>query len=114
MSERVQTAASLKEPDRVPVDIGMTGLTGLRAEAQNQLLRHLNIDDRTERRLNESMRIAEPRASLLERFPTDIACELTAARFFPSGRSGRQRQRGRGYAPRLARRDGRRNADGAG
>ncbi len=70
----------MKEPDRVPVDIGLTGLTGLRTEAHDQLLRHLNIDDASERRLNEPMRIAEPRASLLERFPTDIAGELAVAR----------------------------------
>lgn len=79
-AERAQTAAVLKEPDRVPVDIGATGLTGLRVEAQDQLLRHLKIDDASERRLDEPMRISEPRASLLERFPTDIACELSVAR----------------------------------
>lgn len=84
-------AAALKEPDRVPVDIGATGLTGLRVEAQDQLLRHLKIDDASERRLNEPMRIAEPRASLLERFPTDIACELAIA-WTENGENGEEEE----------------------
>ena len=87
--ERARTAMRFQEPDRVPIDIGAAagtaGMGGLRVEAHDQLLRFLKIADAAERLLDEPMRIAQPRDSLLERFPTDIAVETALARVLKRG-----------------------------
>ncbi len=72
---RVATALAHEEPDRVPVDLGATGLAGLRVEAQDILLRHLDVDAITEEVANPVQRVASPHEAILERCPADVqAC----------------------------------------
>ena len=44
-AERIRATLDHQEPDRVPLDFSATGLSGLRVEAQDALLRHIEIDD---------------------------------------------------------------------
>jgi len=68
-----------QEPDRVPLDFAATGLTGLRVEAQDALLRHLDIDDISWEVVNAQERIAAPHEAILERYPVDATSWLPTA-----------------------------------
>ena len=45
--ERILSAINHKQPDRVPIDLGSSTVTGISAIAYNKLKRHLNIESKT-------------------------------------------------------------------
>ena len=75
-AERIRAALDHQEPDRVPLDYAATGLTGLRIEAQDAFLDHLNIDDISREVVNAQERIAAPHEAILERYPADVSSWL--------------------------------------
>jgi uroporphyrinogen decarboxylase len=68
--QRVLTAVSLKEPDRVPIDFGGTGATSIDLGAYNALKTHLDVDTETEF-IYKRARVALPAQQILERFQVD-------------------------------------------
>ncbi|MAF12166.1 hypothetical protein CMK11_17105 [Candidatus Poribacteria bacterium] len=70
-AERIRATLDHQEPDRVPLDFSATGLSGLRVEAQDALLRHIEIDDISRVVVNAQERLAQPHEALLELYPAD-------------------------------------------
>ena len=68
--QRVLTAVSLKEPDRVPIDFGGTGATSIDLGAYTDLKMHLGVDAETEL-IYKRARVALPAQQILERFQVD-------------------------------------------
>ncbi|MEO2006853.1 MAG: hypothetical protein ABGY41_22470, partial [Candidatus Poribacteria bacterium] len=91
-AERLRVALAHQEPDRVPLDFAATGLTGLRVEAQDALLRYLDIDDISRDLVNAQERLAQPHEALLERYPTDATGWLpTPGPLVPEDDDGEER-----------------------
>jgi uroporphyrinogen decarboxylase len=68
--ERVRTALSFKEPDRIPVDWGASNLASIHINAVAKLYQHLGWDD--EPVLIDAMqRVCQPSERLLEKFNVD-------------------------------------------
>ena len=70
--ERVRTALSRQEPDRVPIDFGGMGSTGIMTIAYNKLRGHLGQTARPARMYDWGQQLAEPEAWALERFHVDV------------------------------------------
>ena len=70
--ERVRTALSHREPDRVPIDLGGMGSTGIMTVAYNKLKSHLGLNTRPSRMYDTGQQLAEPEAEILERFRVDV------------------------------------------
>ena len=68
--DRVRTALSHREPDRVPYDLGSLGPTGISLEAHANLLAHLRRDERAELGDLSSQR-ARPSEAFLKDFGVD-------------------------------------------
>jgi uroporphyrinogen decarboxylase len=68
--QRVLTAVSLKEPDRVPIDFAGTGATSIDLGAYEQLKTHLGFDAETQF-IYQRSRVALPAQPILERFRVD-------------------------------------------
>jgi len=70
--QRVLTALSLKEPDRVPIDLGQAGGDGITIRAYENLIRHLGLPDRQIRIGAKSSQSALVDDDVLERFRVDF------------------------------------------
>src|SRR5687768_16124919 len=81
--ERVLTAISHREPDRVPIDCGAMRSTGIQAIAYNRLKQYLGVSDGHTRVFDMIQQLAEPEQFYLDRFHIDV---INAGRDCPSAR----------------------------
>ncbi len=70
--ERVIIAAGHEEPDRVPVDFGSMGSTGITALAYTQLKRYLGMEKGTIRVYDTGQQLAEPEQAILDLLGVDV------------------------------------------
>ncbi|HID87918.1 MAG TPA: methyltransferase [Anaerolineae bacterium] len=70
--QRVLTALAHREPDRVPVDLGATRVTGITAVAYNRLKAHLGLAEGSTKVFDISQQLAEVEEEILERFGVDV------------------------------------------
>ncbi|MBN1348653.1 methyltransferase [candidate division KSB1 bacterium] len=70
--ERVIAALNHQEPDKVPIDLGAMGSTGIMAIAYNQLKKHLGMTGGSTRIVDVGQQLAEPEPAILERFQVDV------------------------------------------
>lgn len=70
--ERVRTALSHREPDRVPIDLGGSLVTGINAVAYHRLRRHLGIDGQPVKVANIILQLAEVEEPVRRRFGVDV------------------------------------------
>lgn len=70
--ERVKMVLDHREPDRVPIDMGGMGSTGIMAIAYNRLKTYLGIKGGTTRLYDTGQQLCEPEAWALERFHIDV------------------------------------------
>ena len=69
--ERVMTALSLREPDRVPIDFAQAGGDGITIKAYQNLIEHLGLPDRPIRVQSRAAQSALVDEDVLERFRVD-------------------------------------------
>lgn len=69
--DRVLTALDHREPDRVPLDLGSTHVTGIALVAYERLTRHLGLDDPAPTVIDDIQQIALPNEGFLERLKVD-------------------------------------------
>lgn len=69
--ERVLAALNHEEADRVPIDVGGTGLTGINLMAYGRLKRHLEIDEGKARVFHSWIQVPELETAVLERLHSD-------------------------------------------
>ncbi len=69
--ERILAAIRHEEPDRVPIDIGGTGVTGVNLIAYGKLKRHLGLTEGRARIFHTWIQVAELEAAIAERLHTD-------------------------------------------
>jgi uroporphyrinogen decarboxylase len=65
--ERVLCALNHQQPDRLPVDVGGTSVSGIAASAYHRLKQHLGISSPT-RVVDVYQMLAEPERPIMERF----------------------------------------------
>lgn len=70
--ERVLTTLNHKEPDKVPIDFGGMGSTGIMAIAYNRLKNELGFNNHTTRMLDIMQQLAIPEKEILDLFQVDI------------------------------------------
>lgn len=70
--QRFLTALAHREPDRVPVDLGATRVTGITAVAYNRLKAHLGLAEGSTKVFDISQQLAEVEEEILERFGVDV------------------------------------------
>ncbi|MBR4960524.1 MAG: methyltransferase [Clostridia bacterium] len=70
--ERILTAISHKEPDRVPLDMGSTPSSGISAIAYNNLKKHLGITTGHTRIFDVVQQVVQPESEILDRFGVDV------------------------------------------
>jgi len=70
--ERVLTALRHQEPDRIPIDFGAMGSTGITAIAYNKLKKHLGIAAGETRVYDTGQQLAEVELEVLQRFHVDV------------------------------------------
>lgn len=70
--ERVLAAINHREPDRVPVDVGGTEVTGLHGIAYNRLKAHLGMKDGHTRLFHVYMQLARVEDEVRRRFSGDV------------------------------------------
>jgi len=70
--ERVMMALNHEEPDRVPIDLGGTFVTGIAAGALHRLRRHLGLEDRPVKVYDLLQMLGEVELDLVERFEVDV------------------------------------------
>ena len=66
--ERIITTLNHDEPDKVPIDLGGMGSTGIMAIAYNRLKQKLGIENRTARMLDINQQLAVPEKEILDLF----------------------------------------------
>ena len=69
--ERVRLALNHQEPDRVPVDIGASRVTGISAIAYRNLLRHLGLKEDI-RVYDIKQQLADPSLEVINRLGADV------------------------------------------
>ena len=69
--QRIRLAIDHREPDRVPVDFGSMGASGIQAVAYNRLKAHLGDTTGPTRVFDVMLQLAEPEDWILERFSSD-------------------------------------------
>ncbi|MCB9206379.1 MAG: methyltransferase [Ignavibacteriales bacterium] len=74
MTSRERVLKTLKHqiPDKVPIDFGGMGSTGIMAIAYNQLKKHLGMDLKTTRICDVNQQLAEPEKEILDLFEVDV------------------------------------------
>jgi uroporphyrinogen decarboxylase len=77
--ERVWAAVSHREPDRVPVDLGGSIVTGINAMAYGRLREHLGLEPRPVRVGSIILLLAEVEPEILRRWQVDV---LPVPRYF--------------------------------
>ena len=70
--ERIQAALNHREPDRVPIDVGGTEVTGLHGIAYNRLKAHLGLAEGRTRLFHVYMQLAEVEEPVRQRFSGDV------------------------------------------
>ncbi len=70
--DRVVTTCSHREPDRIPVDFGSMGSTGITALAYARLKEHLNIEEGSIRVYDTGQQLAEPEKPILDLLGVDV------------------------------------------
>ncbi len=70
--ERVETTLRFEEPDRVPIDLGGSRVTGIMAQAYAALRRHVGLPDRPPRVYDLMQMLAEVDEDYLEFFDIDV------------------------------------------
>jgi uroporphyrinogen decarboxylase len=70
--ERVRTALAHKEPDRVPIDLGGSLVTGINAVAYHHLRKFLGIDGQPVKVANIILQLAEVEEPVRKRFGVDV------------------------------------------
>jgi len=70
--ERVRIALSHKEPDRVPIDLGGSLVTGVNAVAYRRLREYLGIDGQPVKVANIILQLAEVEEPVRKRFGVDV------------------------------------------
>jgi len=70
--ERVLKALAHQEPDRVPIDLGATRVTGIHAIAYNRLKTHLGVQGGDIRIFDLYQQLAEVEDAVLQRFQVDV------------------------------------------
>lgn len=69
--QRVLTALAHREPDRVPLDLGSTHVTGIALVAYEQLTHYLGVDDPQPTVVDDIQQIALPHEGVLQRLGVD-------------------------------------------
>ena len=69
--ERVLKSINHQEPDRIPVDLGGTPVTGISAIAYHNLKKHLGINEGHTRIYDVMQQLSYPEDTILERFNVD-------------------------------------------
>lgn len=70
--ERVLTALNHKEPDKIPIDFGGMGSTGIMAITYNRLKQELGLNNRVTRMLDITQQLAIPEKEILDLFQVDV------------------------------------------
>lgn len=70
--ERILTTLQHKEPDRVPVDLGSTVVTGISAIAYNKLKGYLGINNGSTRIYDLAQQLAQPEIMVLDIIDADV------------------------------------------
>lgn len=70
--ERVLTALAHREPDRVPIDLGASPVTGIHPVAYHRLKQHLGLDGQPVRVADIILQLAEVEESMRRRFGVDV------------------------------------------
>ena len=70
--ERVITALSHKEPDKIPIDLGAMGSTGIMAIAYNRLKKALGLGKKITRMADIYQQLAIPEKEILDFFEVDV------------------------------------------
>ena len=70
--ERVLTALNHREPDKVPIDFGGMGSTGIMAIAYNRLKEELGLNKNLTRMLDITQQLAIPDKEILDLFQVDV------------------------------------------
>ncbi len=70
--ERIVAACSLKQPDRIPIDLGGMRSTGIMGMAYNRLKANLGMTGGRTRMYDLGQQLAEPEPAVLERFGCDV------------------------------------------
>ena len=70
--ERVLTALAHQEPDRVPIDLGASLVTGINAVTYYHLKRYLKLDDRPVQVSDIILQLAEVEEPVRQRFGVDV------------------------------------------
>ncbi|MCK5457693.1 MAG: hypothetical protein KAI45_11250, partial [Melioribacteraceae bacterium] len=70
--ERVLTTLNHKEPDKIPIDFGGMGSTGIMAIAYNRLKQELGLNNRVTRMLDITQQLAIPEKEILDLFQVDV------------------------------------------
>ena len=80
--KRVLAAVEHKEPDRVPIDLGGTIVTGIMAQALDQLRRHLGLKERRVKVYDVFQMLGEVEMDVVERLHIDVLPVETPAIWF--------------------------------
>ena len=86
--ERVMTALDFREPDRVPIDLGGTWMSGIMAHALGRLREHLGMSSRPTRVYELFQMLGEVEADVLDRLSCDVVPLDPQAGFFGIRRDG--------------------------
>jgi hypothetical protein len=86
--ERVLTALDHREPDRVPVDMGGTVMTGIMAQALDRYLRHSGVSGRKVKVYEVFQMLGEVELDLVEQWNLDVLPVEPPAMFFDIRRQG--------------------------
>jgi hypothetical protein len=70
--ERVLAAIEHREPDRVPIDLGGTIMSGIMAQALAGLRRHVGLEDRPPKVYEVYQMLGEVEPDLIERYDIDV------------------------------------------
>ncbi len=70
--DRVLTALDHREPDRIPLDLGSTHVTGICAIALSNLRAHLGLPDTEPFIVDDVQQIALPEEDIMQRFGVDV------------------------------------------
>jgi hypothetical protein len=86
--ERVRAALSFREPDRVPLDLGGSIMSGIMAHPLDRLRKHLGLDYRPVRVYEVFQMLGEVELDLAERLGLDILPVEPPVQFFGLRREG--------------------------
>jgi hypothetical protein len=86
--ERLLAALSFREPDRVPLDLGGSIMSGIMAHPLDRLRRHLGLEPRPVRVYEVFQMLGEVELDLAERLGLDVLAVEPPVQFFGLRREG--------------------------